>query len=116
MKRGLRFAAAVLMLVMLAGISEAVIRDGAIRGKRGLSFGNISYNFKGLNVTISNSTKYNVNFRGTMIFLDRSYNVIAKAELLNARIKRHSSRRYQGFFSYGSGEEAKSAKYLEWEF
>lgn len=104
------------MLAVLAGSSEAVIRDGSIRGKRGLSFGSISYNFRGLNVTIRNSTKYNVNFGGTMLFLDRSYNVIAKAELLNARIKRHSSRRYKGFFSYGSGEEAKSAKYLEWEF
>ena len=110
------FAGVALILVMLSGISEAVIRDGAIRGKKGLTFSAVSYTFKGLSVTIRNPSKYNVNFGGTMIFLDRSYRVIAKAELLTAKIKRHSSRRFSGFFSYGTGEEAKNARYLEWEF
>ena len=110
------FAVTFLILAMLAGISEAVLRDGAIRGKNGLSFSAISYTFKGLSVTIRNPSKYNVNFGGTMVFLDRNYRVIAKAELLKAKIKRHSSRRYSGFFSYGTGEAAKAARYLEWEF
>jgi len=110
------FAVAVIIVMILSGIGEAVIRDGAIRGKNGLSFSAISYTFKGLSVTVRNSTKYNVNFGGTMIFLDRNYRVIAKAEILSAKIKRHSSRRYNGFFSYGSGENAKNATYLEWEF
>ena len=112
MKRA--FAVAVIIVMILSGIGEAVIR--AIRGKNGLSFSAISYTFKGLSVTVRNSTKYNVNFGGTMIFLDRNYRVIAKAEILSAKIKRHSSRRYNGFFSYGSGENAKNATYLEWEF
>ena len=51
-----------------------------------------------------------------MIFLDRHYRVVAKAELMTAKIKRHSSRKYKAFFSEGSGNEAKSARYLEWEF
>ena len=102
--------------MILSGVSEAVIRDGAIRGKNGLSFSAVSYTFKGLSVTIRNPSKYNVNFGGTMVFLDRNYRVIAKAELLTAKIKRHSSRRYRGFFSYGTGEAAKGARYLEWEF
>ncbi len=109
------FAGAVLILAFLSGISEAVIRDGAIRGKR-LSFSAVSYTFRGLSVTIRNPSKYNVNFGGTMVFLDRNYRVLAKAELLTAKIKRRSSRRYKGFFSYGTGEEAKRARYLEWEF
>ncbi len=115
MKRGL---AVFVMLVILecTGISEAVVRDGAIRGKEGLSFGSISYSFRGLNVTIKNRTKYNVNFGGTMLFLDRNYNLVARAELLNRKIKRYSSRRYKGFFTYGNGEAAKGARYLEWEF
>ena len=105
------------MAVMFtAGISEALIRDGAIRGKNGLSFTAISYTFKGLSVTVRNRTKYNVNFGGTMVFLDKNYRVIAKAEILTAKIKRRSSRRYSGFFSCGTGEDAKRAKYLEWEF
>ncbi len=109
------FAGTFLILILFAGISEAVVRDGAIRGK-GLSFSAVSYKFRELSVTIRNPSKYNVNFGGTMVFLDRNYRVIAKAELLTAKIKRHSSRRYRGFFSYGTGEEAKKARYLEWEF
>ena len=114
LRKGL--CAAVLILAVLAGMSEAVIRDGAVRGKKGLTFSAVSYTFKGLSVTIRNPSKYNVNFGGTMVFLDRSYRVVAKAELLTAKIKRRSSRRYNGFFSYGTGEEAKRARYLEWEF
>ena len=115
MKKGFSFAAVILAVMISAGISEAVIRDGAIRGKK-LSFSSVSYTFKELSVTIRNPSKYNVNFGGTMVFLDRNYRVIARAELLTAKIKRHSSRRYRGFFSYGTGEEAKTARYLEWEF
>ena len=116
MKKVFSFAAVILAVMIFAGISEAVIRDGAIRGKNGLTFGAVSYTFKGLSVTIKNPSKYNVNFGGTMIFLDRNYRVIAKAELLTTKIKRRSSRRYKGFFSYGTGEDAKRARYLEWEF
>lgn len=116
MKRVFNFAAMILAVVMLCGISEAVIRDGAIHGKSGLSFGSVSYAFNSLTVTIRNSTKYNVNFGGAMVFLDRHYNVVARAELLTAKIKRRSARKYKAFFSYGTGEEAKSARYLEWEF
>ena len=105
-----------IFFALISGISYGFIRDGAIRGKSGLSFSNIAYNFDSLNVTIRNTTKYNVNFGGTMIFLDRHYRVVAKAELMQAKIKRHSSRKYKGFFSEGSGHEAKSARYLEWEF
>ena len=111
-----RLGIAVLILILLSGVSHAVVRDSYIRGKNGLSFSAIAYTFKGLSVTIRNSTKYNVIFGGTMIFLDRDYKVLAKAELLNAKVKRYSTRRYKGFFSYGNGEDAKKARYLEWEF
>ena len=101
---------------MLYGVSEAVIRDGSIRGKSGLSYGSISYSYDSLNVVIRNSTKYNVNFGGSMLFLDKNYRVIARAELMQAKIKRRSSRKYKAFFSEGTGEEAKRARYMEWEF
>ena len=116
MRRSFAIAAALSLLLLLAGISEALIRDGAIRGKSGLSFGSISYDFDSLSLTIRNSNPHNVNFGGSMLFLDKNYRVIARAELMTAKIKRHSSRRYKGFFSEGSGHEAQSAKYLEWEF
>ena len=111
-----KFMVVVVVLVMLSGISEAVIRNGGIRGKSGLSYGSISYSFRSLSVVIRNRNAHNVNFGGTMIFLDKNYRVIAKAELLTARIKRRSSRQYKAFFSFGSGHEAQAARYLEWEF
>ena len=104
------------VLLVLSGISEALIRDGGIRGKSGLSFGSISYSFDSLSLTIRNSNSHNVNFGGSMLFLDKNYRVIARAELMTEKIKRRSSRRYKAFFSEGSGNEAQAAKYLEWEF
>ena len=116
MKKLLRISAVFLIILIFCGVSQGFIRDGAVKGKSGLSFGNVSYSFDSLTVTIRNSTKYNVNFGGTMLFLDRNYRVVAKAELMTAKIKRYSSRKYKAFFSHGSGNEAKSARYLEWEF
>ena len=111
-----KFAAVLVLSLMLAGISEAVIRNGGIRGKSGLSYGSISYSFRSVNVVIKNNNPHNVNFGGSMLFLDKNYKVIARAELLSATIKRHASRQYKAFFSKGSGDEAQAAKYLEWEF
>ena len=116
MRKVYRFAAVIITLAVFAGISEAVIRNGGIRGKAGLSYGSISYSFANLSVVIHNSNHHNVNFGGSMLFLDKNYRVIARAELMKATIKRNSSRRYKAFFSKGSGNEAQAAKYLEWEF
>lgn len=116
MKKVCRLAAVCVVLLVLSGISEAVIRNGGIRGKAGLSYGSIGYSFASLSVVIRNSNHHNVNFGGSMLFLDRNYKVIARAELMKATIKRNSSRRYRAFFSKGSGNEAQAAKYLEWEF
>ena len=116
LRRVYRFMIVLAILGVLAGISEAVIKDGGIRGKSGLSYGSISYSFRSLNVVIRNSNRHNVDFGGSMLFLDRNYRVIARADLLPAKIKRNSSRQYKAFFSKGSGHEAQRAKYLEWEF
>ena len=111
-----KFIFAILISLTLAAACEAVIIDGAIRGKSGFSYSSIAYSFDSLSVTIKNSSKYNRDFGGTMLFLDKNYRVIARAELLKAKIKRHSSRKYKAFFSEGTGEDAKHARYLEWEF
>ncbi|MBQ7196195.1 MAG: hypothetical protein IJS40_02160 [Synergistaceae bacterium] len=116
MKLKIKFAIALVFLLSLVAICEGVILDGAIRGKNGLSYSAISYGFDSISVTIRNSTKYNVNFGGTMLFLDKNYKVLARAELLTAKIKRRSSRKYKAFFSEGTGNDAKRARYLEWEF
>ena len=116
MKRVHKIAIVLMIWLVLAGISEAVIRNGGIPGKSGLSYGSISYSFDSLSVVIRNRNHHNVNFGGTMLFLDKNYRVIARAEVLTAKIKRNSSRKYKAFFSEGSGNEAQAAKYLEWEF
>ena len=116
MRLRFKLALAVMILILFSGMSEALIRYGNINGKPGLSFSGLQYTLKTLNVTVRNTTKYNVNFGGTMIFLDRNYRVIARAELLNAKIKRRSSRKYKAFFTEGNGHAAQSAKYLHWEF
>lgn len=116
MRTKFKFAIVLVLVLMLSGICEAVIKDGSIRGRTGLSYGSIAYGFESLNVTIRNRTKSNVNFGGSMLFLDKNYRVIARAELMTAKIKRNSSRRYKAFFSRGSGHEAQAARYLEWEF
>ena len=111
-----KFILALALIFSIVNLSEAVIVDGAIRGKSGFSYSSIAYSFDSISVTIKNSSKYNRDFGGTMLFLDKNYKVIAKAELLKAKIKRHSTRRYKAFFSEGTGEDAKQARYLEWEF
>ena len=119
MKAKLKSYAIVFLSVLFFSISQnasAFIRDGIINGRSGLSFSNVSYQFKTLNLTIKNRNKINVNFGGTMIFLDRHYREVARAEILTKKIKRHSSRRFQGSFVKGSGNEAASASHLVWEF
>ena len=111
-----KFILAALISLTLTISSEAVVLDGSIRGKDGFSYSSIAYSFDSLSVTIRNSSKYNRNFGGTMLFLDKNYKLVARAELLNAKIKRHSTRKYKAFFSYGTGNDAKKARYLEWEF
>ena len=116
MKRAFRFIIILAVILALAGTCYAVIRDGEIRGKRGLTFSEVKYSFNKITLTISNSTKHNISFGGSMIFLDRHHKVVARAELMKGKIKRYSSRKYKASFTIGSGNEAKSARYLEWEF
>ena len=116
MKRAARFMIILALILVLSGISQAFVREGAVRGRKGLSFSNVKYNFESLYVTINNSTKYNIDFGGSMLFLDRHHRVIARAELMKGRIKRRSSRKYKAFFSEGTGDDAKTASFLEWEF
>ncbi|MBQ7733855.1 MAG: hypothetical protein IJT58_07545 [Synergistaceae bacterium] len=116
MRRLSRFIIILAVISALAGVSHAFIREGAIRGRKGLSFSNVQYAFDNVTLTVSNRTKYNVSFGGSMLFLDRHHRLVARAEVMKGKIKRHSSRRYKAFFTYGTGNEARSASFLEWEF
>ncbi|NLL37437.1 MAG: hypothetical protein GX256_07955 [Fretibacterium sp.] len=112
----------VLMLTLLLvltgahGVAFALVREGKIEGTAGLSFKNIVYNWNSLLVDIINPTSANIDFGGTMVFLNRYGKPIARAEILPLRLKRRSSHRCLGNFVLGSGEEAQSATRLIWEF
>ena len=93
----------------------AVIREGAVPGQTGIVFRDLTYRFGDLQLTITNKNAHNVIFGGTMVFLDRHYRPVARAELLPQHIKRRSSRKYRGVFTEGSGHEAKAASFLVWE-
>ena len=103
-------------LVVGAGPAEAVVREGVIEGRPGFSFRNLIYKWGHLFVDIVNGTQRNVSFGGTMLFLDRYGETVARAELLPEKVKRNSSRRYRGRFVEGSGEEASKAVRLMWLF
>ncbi len=105
-----------ILILCFTNSSYGFIRDGSISGRKGLSFSSISYQFKELYVTVRNRNHNNVNFGGTMIFLDRHYRETARAVILRSKIKRNSSRRFNARFIKGSGNEASSASYLVWEF
>lgn len=116
MGRKFKCALVLMMLLMFYGTSYAVIRNGSIQGKAGLSYGFMGYTFNTVELTITNRNSHSITFGGTMIFLDKNYRVVARADLMSAVIKRRSSRRYRAHFSEGSGETAKAAKYIRWEF
>lgn len=109
--------AAFLLAVSLgSGSAEAVVREGGIEGRPGFSFRNLIYKWDHLFVDIVNGTQRNALFGGAMLFLDRHGRTVARAELLPAKIKRKSFRRYKGQFVEGSGEEASKAVRLMWLF
>ena len=116
MRRKYKCALVLVIVLICAGTGHAVLRNGNIEGKAGLSYGFMAYSFGSVDVTVMNRNGHNVTFGGTMIFLDKNYRVVAKAELLNGTITRRSSRKYKAFFSEGNGETAKNAKYVRWEF
>ena len=108
--------AVMLLLTLACGIARAFIREGSVAGRPGLSFHGMAYFWGHLDVNITNGTKENVLFGGTMLFMDRRKRVVARAEILPEWIKRRSTRRLRAVFTEGSGEDASAAWLLVWEF
>ena len=115
-RRGAVLFAAALLLALACGTARAFIREGGIAGRPGLSFHGMAYFWGHLDVNITNGTRENVLFGGTMLFMDRRKRVVARAEILPERIGRRSTRRLRGVFTEGSGEDASTASLLVWEF
>ena len=53
-----KFAAFILIFLVLTGISEAFIREDSVQGKRGLAFYGVRYDFDSFTFLIKSSIKY----------------------------------------------------------
>jgi hypothetical protein len=93
-----------------------VVKDGRIETVPGFRFENIVYGWDKLFVDVVNMTNRNMTFGGTMIFLDRRGNPVASARLLPAKVVHDSIRRYKGHFVKGTGETARRAARVFWDF
>ena len=113
------FVLALALTLGLSGASSAgvhVVKEGRIEGVPGFRFENIVYNWDSLFVDVVNMTQRNSVFGRTMVFLDNWGNPVAIARLLPAKVVHESIKRYKGHFVEGTGETARRATRVFWDF
>jgi hypothetical protein len=99
-----------------AGISSNVVRDGGIAGVSGFRFENMVYRWDRLIVDVVNMTGRSQFFGGTMVFLNRFSVPVASACFLPQKVPGNSVKRYTCYFTEGSGETARRAMRVVWDF
>ena len=99
-----------------AEISSNVVRDGGIGEISGLRFENMVYRWDRLIVDVVNMTGRSQFFGGTMVFLNRLSKPVASARFLPQKIPGNSAKRYTCYFTEGSGETARRAMRVVWDF
>jgi hypothetical protein len=99
-----------------AGTSSNVVRDGRVDDTPGLRFENMVFKWDRLIVDVVNMTGRNQFFGGTMVFLDRFSKPVASACFLPQKIPGNSFKRYICNFTEGSGETARRATRVVWDF
>lgn len=118
--RGTLVLVAYLAAVFLRpGVSSAVVhvvKEGRIEGIPGFRFENVVYAWDKVFIDVVNMTNRNLTFGGTMIFLDRRGAPVASARLLPAKVVHGSARRYKAHFLEGTGETARRAAQIFWDF
>jgi hypothetical protein len=112
----LAFLALVLPGPARAGISSNVVRDGKVDDVPGLRFENMVYRWDRLIIDVVNMTGLNRFFGGTMVFLDRFSKPVASARFLPQKVPGNSVKRYTCYFTEGSGETARRAMRVVWDF
>jgi hypothetical protein len=115
----------VLLILALAlslvpsGVSFAVagvVMDGRVEDVPGVRFENMLYAWDSLAIDVVNMTNQNMMFGGTLTFFDRRGRPVASARLLPKKIIHDSVERYRGYFVEGTGETARRASRILWEF
>ena len=124
-KRGaFRFlcVAATMVLVLLfwaGGASEAfyaTVRYNRIEKVPGFRFDNLVYAWNKVELDVENTTTEAKPFSGTMLFLDHRGRLLASASLLQKKIAGLRTERYTAYFVKGSGESARRAARIIWDF
>ena len=116
LREGSAFALVVLLLLALPGTSSAVVRDGRVEDAPGLRFENVVYNWNHIFIDIVNMTNSSVSFGGAVTFLDRQGYPLATVRLLPKKVARNSVERYTAYCVRGSGEAARKAVRVVWDF
>jgi hypothetical protein len=93
-----------------------VVKEGRIEGIPGFRFENVVYAWDKVFIDVVNMTNRNLMFGGTMVFLDRRGTPVASARLLPAKVVHDGVRRYKAHFLEGTGETARRAARIFWDF
>ena len=121
-RRGVMIALALTFLLQsssgtaYATAPSNTVRHGRIEAVPGFLFENIVYAWDKLTLDVVNITSSNRFFEGTMVFLDRRGRQVARANLLPRKIVGQRSERYIAYFEAGSGETARRALRVIWDF
>ena len=110
------FALCALFLFFWGAPASAAVKDAPIGDVPGFRFENVIYNWNNIFIDVVNMTNRNELFGGTITFLDRYGNPVAKVRLLPQKIVRNSTRRYTGYCVSGTGEAARRAARMTWDF
>ena len=116
-------AAAIALVLTFTGTGTAhatrmrsVVRYEKIERMSGLRFENLIYDWDKVILDVVNTTSDIKSFGGTMVFVDRRGRPLARAKLLPRRIDGLGSERYSAYFVEGSGETARRAMRVRWDF
>ena len=106
----------IVLVLTFSGTAFAAVRYSRIEKITGFRFENLVYAWDKLVLDVVNTTPDNSLFGGTMIFLDRRGKPLASASLLPKEIVGLNSERYNAYFVTGSGEAARRATRVIWDF
>jgi len=99
-----------------SGPAHAVVRYSRIEAVPGFRFDNLVYAWDKLTLDVINVDPNGRIFEGTMVFLDRRGKQVARANLLPRNVNGGRAERYIAYFEKGSGETARRATRVIWDF
>ena len=107
---------AIVLALSFSGAVSGAVKDNIIEDVPGFRFENIVYAWDKIILDVVNMTHDNGLFGGTMIFLDHRGRPTAKAVLLPKKVAGMSAERYTAHLVEGSGEAARRASRVIWDF